>query len=92
MADPILKTWQATHAVLLDINADGGDTPVVPPYQMLEVDVVDDVAFLRVVKIEEDYQTTTLTRIGETLAVDLRALVYALCSQAGIDIAVLGVK
>lgn len=85
---------KATFSVQLDINADGGlDVPngdgtrsaFYPPERVLDVCVVDAIAFLQVKKYDEDAASSTLTNDGVSCAVDLRALLYALASQAPVD-------
>lgn len=84
---PFLTPSSATHAVHLAVNADGGSPNYSPPERLLSVSVVADIAFLELVSYDEDNDTTTTKRIGPCLAVDLRALLYALASQSPVEFA-----
>lgn len=76
-----------TFSVQLDVNADYGRDDVYPPEHVLDVSVSGDVVFLQHCKYDETHDTSTLTHDGPSMAVDLRALLYALASQAPVDFA-----
>lgn len=74
-----------TFSTQLDVNADNGREDVYPPEFVLDVSVSDNVVFLQHCSYNETHETSTLTHDGPSMAVDLRALLYALAAQAPVD-------
>jgi hypothetical protein len=83
-ADPkrALPASAATLSVSLPCF-DDNDQIVAPPDEVLTVQVVGSLAFLRVESYEETNSVTTTTRKSQAM-VDARALLLALANQMGV--------
>ena len=81
------KPYFETDGVLLRTDADERDeVRYSPAKNLLHVSVVGNIVFLAHVSAEETGDSMTYTDKGESMAVNLRALLYALISQAPIEI------
>lgn len=80
------KPYFETDGVLLRIDADERDEVRYSPAEdLLHVSVVGNIVFLANVSAEETGNSMTYTDKGDSMAVNLRALIYALVAQSPIE-------
>lgn len=80
------KPYFETDGVFLRTDADERDEARYSPAEdLLHVSVVGNVVFLGNVTAQETGKSVTYTDKGDNMAVNLRALIYALVSQSPIE-------